>query len=64
MVMVDLRRAVRAQLGALGVASVEDVGGRGAEGCTRCNAARFYSYRRDCEDSGRLIGVIVSRERE
>jgi YfiH family protein len=51
---VDLRRAVRAQLEPVGV-TVEDVGG-----CTRCDAERFYSFRRDGERSGRLVGAIVA----
>ncbi|MDB4943895.1 MAG: hypothetical protein JWP97_3429 [Labilithrix sp.] len=55
---VDLRRAVRAQLGAHGLrdAHVEDVGA-----CTRCDAERFYSYRRDGDASGRLLAVIAAR---
>lgn len=62
-VFVDLRRAVRVQLEALGLAgdAIDDVPGRGREGCTRCDPARFYSYRRDGDASGRLIGVIVAR---
>lgn len=57
-VYVDLRRGIRAQLVALGLAddAIEDV-----EGCTRCDATRFYSYRRDGDASGRLLGVIVAR---
>ncbi|MBS2018270.1 MAG: laccase domain-containing protein [Deltaproteobacteria bacterium] len=57
-VFVDLRAGVRAQLGTLGVANdaIEDV-----PGCTRCDAARFYSFRRDGDTSGRLMGVIVAR---
>ena len=57
-VFVDLRAGVRAQLRALGLAddAIEDV-----PGCTRCDAARFYSYRRDGDASGRLVGVIVAR---
>lgn len=60
---VDLRRAVRAQLCALGLSddAVDDVPGRGRDGCTRCDAERFYSYRRDGDASGRLVGVIVAR---
>ncbi len=60
---VDLRAAVRIQLRALGVPdeAIEDVPGTGSEGCTRCDAARFYSYRRDGDASGRLVGVIVAR---
>lgn len=55
---VDLRRAVRAQLRGLGLAdeAIEDV-----PGCTRCDRERFYSYRRDGDESGRLIAVIVAR---
>lgn len=60
---VDLRAAVRIQLRALGLLdeAIEDVPGTGPEGCTRCDAARFYSYRRDGDASGRLVGVIAAR---
>lgn len=53
---VDLRRAVRLQLRALGVAdaSIEDV-----PGCTKCDAERFFSHRRDGARSGRLIAAIA-----
>jgi YfiH family protein len=53
---VDLRRAVRLQLRALGVddASIEDV-----PGCTRCDAEKFFSHRRDGARSGRLISAIA-----
>ena len=62
-VFVDLRAAVRAQLLELGLsaAAIEDVPDRTSAGCTRCDAKRFYSYRRDGDASGRLIAVIVSR---
>ena len=55
---VDLRAAVRAQLVLAGVsdASVEDV-----PGCTKHEAERFHSYRRDGDASGRLIAVVVAR---
>jgi hypothetical protein len=55
---VDLRKIVRAQLIESGVpdASIEDV-----PGCTVCDAARFHSYRRDGERSGRLLSAIVAR---
>jgi YfiH family protein len=53
---VDLRRAVRAQLVRAGVTDVEDV-----PGCTRCEAARFFSYRRDGERSGRHLAAIARR---
>ena len=60
---VDLRAGVRTQLRALGLSDtvIEDVPGRGSAGCTRCDARRFYSYRRDVDASGRLIAVIVAR---
>ena len=35
--------------------SIEDV-----PGCTRCDAARFFSFRRQRED-GRMLAVIVAR---
>ncbi|MDF2693195.1 MAG: hypothetical protein K0S65_1578 [Labilithrix sp.] len=62
-VFIDLRLAVRMQLHALGVRDegIDDVPGTGPEGCTRCDRERFYSYRRDGDASGRLVGVIVAR---
>jgi len=54
---VDLRRVVVAQLRALGVEVVEEV-----RGCTRCDATRFHSFRRDGVASGRLLAAIVARE--
>ncbi|MGZ3416923.1 MAG: laccase domain-containing protein, partial [Polyangiales bacterium] len=53
---VDLRRAVRSQLRALGIddASIEDV-----PGCTKCDAERFFSHRRDGARSGRLLAAIA-----
>jgi len=55
---VDLRTIVRAQLVAAGVAddAIEDV-----KGCTKCDATRFFSYRRDGQRSGRLLAAIVAR---
>jgi copper oxidase (laccase) domain-containing protein len=53
---VDLRLAVRVQLLARGARSVEDV-----PGCTRCDAGRFFSYRRDGEHSGRHLAAIALR---
>lgn len=60
---VDLRLAVRAQLVALSLddADIDDLPGRTREGCTRCEPRRFYSYRRDGDASGRLVGVVVAR---
>lgn len=55
---VDLRGAVRAQLSALhhGKVQVEDVAG-----CTRHEPARFHSFRRDAERSGRMLAAIRAR---
>jgi purine-nucleoside/S-methyl-5'-thioadenosine phosphorylase / adenosine deaminase len=55
---VDLRAAVRAQLRAIGVAdaNIEDV-----PGCTRHDAPRFHSYRRDGASSGRMLAAIATR---
>jgi YfiH family protein len=55
---VDLRRIVRAQLEANGLAAdrVDDV-----MGCTFCEPARFHSFRRDGARSGRLLSAIVPR---
>jgi copper oxidase (laccase) domain-containing protein len=61
---VDLRRAARVQLVELGFdgASIDDVPSAEEHvGCTRCDAERFYSFRRDGDRSGRLLGVIVAR---
>jgi purine-nucleoside/S-methyl-5'-thioadenosine phosphorylase / adenosine deaminase len=54
---VDLRVAVRAQLRALGVddASIDDV-----PGCTRHEADRFHSFRRDGTASGRMLAAITA----
>lgn len=62
-VFVDLRAAVRAQLRELGLRdeAIDDVPDRTSAGCTRCDAQRFYSYRRDGDSSGRLIAVIAAR---
>lgn len=55
---VDLARAVRAQLVALGLVArnIDDVGGD-----TFAEADRFHSHRRDGERSGRQLSVIVAR---
>jgi copper oxidase (laccase) domain-containing protein len=55
---VDLRRAVRFQLRALGLddAHTDDV-----DGCTRCDEEHFFSHRRDGEASGRSLAFIVAR---
>jgi YfiH family protein len=55
---VDLRRIVRSQLTASGLSNgaIDDVAG-----CTKCDALRFFSFRRDKENSGRLLSAIVAR---
>ena len=55
---VDLRRIVRAQLVAEGVdaSQIDDV-----RGCSVCDEARFFSFRRDAERSGRMLSAIVAR---
>lgn len=55
---VDLVRAVVAQLEQLGIerGSIDDVGGD-----TYAEPARFHSYRRDAERSGRQLSVIVAK---
>jgi polyphenol oxidase len=53
---VDLRRAVRAQLHALGVRAIDDVGG-----CTAGEPDLYFSFRRDGPKSGRHLSVIVPR---
>jgi YfiH family protein len=56
----DLRSAVRAQLRALGVADdrIEDV-----PGCTKHDAVRFHSFRRDGRESGRMLSAIATAGR-
>ena len=56
---VDLRRLARAQLESLDIprTSIDDV-----PGCTVLDAARFFSFRRDREQSGRLLSAIVPRD--
>ncbi|HEX3770989.1 MAG TPA: polyphenol oxidase family protein [Polyangiaceae bacterium] len=55
---VDLRAAVRAQLLAAGVRDrcVEDVAG-----CTKHEAGRFHSFRRDAAQSDRMLAAIATR---
>lgn len=56
---VDLARAVRVQLAQAGVVGshVEDTGG-----CAHDEPARFFSFRRDGQRSGRMLSVIAVRE--
>jgi polyphenol oxidase len=53
---VDLRAILDAQLAGAGVAAVEHV-----RGCTVCDRLRFFSFRRDGKESGRLLSAIVVR---
>lgn len=55
---VDLRKMARAQLESLDIAldAIDDV-----PGCTVLDVARFFSFRRDRERSGRLLSAIVPR---
>jgi polyphenol oxidase len=55
---VDLRRVVRAQLEAEGIApeAIDDVAG-----CTVCDRERFHSFRRDGKVGGRMLSAIVPR---
>lgn len=55
---VDLAEANRSQLIAAGVPpeNIELVGG-----CTFCDGARFYSYRREKDQAGRMISYIRPR---
>lgn len=54
---VDLRLAARLRLRADGLddGAIDDVAG-----CTRCDAARFFSYRRDGAAAGRHLALIRS----
>jgi polyphenol oxidase len=55
----DLRAAVRGQLRTLvGTCLIEDV-----PGCTKHEASRFHSFRRDGANSGRMLAVIATRTR-
>ncbi len=56
--LIDLRAAVRAQLVAAGLADadIDDVAG-----CTKCDSARFFSFRRDGANAGRHVGAIAAR---
>lgn len=55
---VDMVKAVRAQLQALGISegAIDDVGGD-----TFAEPTRFFSYRRDGQRSGRHLSVIAAR---
>jgi YfiH family protein len=55
---VDLRGILRAQLLEAGVedGAIEDV-----VGCTVCDRARFFSFRRDGARTGRMLAAIVAR---
>ena len=55
---VSLRSILNAQLIDAGIVQeqIDHIGG-----CTMCDAARFFSYRRDGQRSGRLLAAIVPR---
>lgn len=53
---VDLRAILEAQLASLGVREIDHV-----RGCTVCERARFFSYRREGQVSGRLLSAIAVR---
>lgn len=55
---VDLRAILEQKLCTLGVerAAIDHV-----RGCTVCDEARFFSYRRDGQKSGRLLAAIVPK---
>ena len=49
---LDLKLAARQQLRAAGVAEIED-----CDLCTACDPERFFSHRRDGDDTGRQAGI-------
>lgn len=55
---VNLRRIIHAQLVQAGVdeVNIDDV-----HGCTVCHPERYFSYRRDAQNSGRMLAAIVAR---
>ena len=53
---VDLTRVLRAQLAALGVERIDDVGG-----CTHAEPERFFSYRRDGSSGRHMAGIVSPR---
>jgi len=55
---VDLRSILDAQLAEVGIAShaIDHV-----RGCTVCDRERFFSFRRDGKESGRLLSAVVAR---
>lgn len=53
---VSVASILSAQLQGYGVEAIDDLGL-----CTHGDPARFFSYRRDGQESGRHLGVIVSR---
>lgn len=53
---MNLRRAVHAQLKAASVTVIDDVGE-----CTKCHPTEYHSFRRDADQSGRMIAVIAAK---
>lgn len=60
-VHLDLRAANRWQLLDAGVPASQIAG---SELCTRCNAELFFSYRREADNTGRLMAIIGIRAAE
>lgn len=56
---LDLAELVRVELERCGLAPTRV--GAVPNGCTRCDGARFHSYRRDGEAAGRLVHHIAAR---
>jgi polyphenol oxidase len=54
--LLDLGRALAIQLGEIGLRP-ENIFDSGA--CTACNAAEFFSYRRDGQHTGRMMALIA-----
>jgi len=55
---VDLWRAIEHQLRAAGVGVIDTLGR-----CTVCESEQFFSYRRDGQQSGRMLSAIAARAR-
>ncbi|MEO8550049.1 MAG: laccase domain-containing protein, partial [Kofleriaceae bacterium] len=55
---IDLRVALRTSLSRAGVTAIDD-----HPPCTKCEADRFFSYRRDGKDGGVHMAFIAMRDR-
>jgi hypothetical protein len=58
---LDLPAVVRSQLETAGIAPGNIIG---STVCTRCGGERYASWRRDRENSGRMIALVARRTRE